>query len=145
MVKADLGRMTREEPQERRERRSRQLHIEGAGLRTYRAWDDVIIDIAIVQMRNKAAAHARTAYFTEMTKALGVFRNGPKVKGHPYATCVLPPIDPGKKLDSMLCQATEGDLMVTVTVAGTVPLNKQEAADLLAKQLDRIQDPGEAV
>ncbi|MCM2427059.1 hypothetical protein [Streptomyces sp. RKAG337] len=119
------------------------LHLQGAGMRTYSAdGGDYVIEIQIVQVTNKQAAAERNEYFNEFTKALGVFRNGPKIAGHDKARCVLPPTEPGEKLDAMSCQATEGDLMVTMTLTGTVPLHKTEAADLLKQQLDRIQDPG---
>lgn len=122
-----------------------ELHIEGAGLRTYLSPEHLVVRIQIVQVRNKAAARSGPAYFRALTKAFGVYRNGPRIKGHDNAICVLPPIEPGEKLDMMLCQATEGDLMVSFEVSGTLPLHKTLAADLLARQLDRIQDPGEAV
>ncbi|WP_277439384.1 hypothetical protein [Streptomyces sp. SPB162] len=121
------------------------LHLQGAGMRTYRSGDGTyVVQIHIVQMKNKQAAAERTQYFDEFTKALGVFRNGPKIAGHDKARCVLPPTEPGEKLDEMTCQATEGDLLVTMDVTGSVPLHKTEAADLLRQQLDRIQDPGVA-
>ncbi|MFI9106299.1 hypothetical protein ACIGXA_37925 [Streptomyces fildesensis] len=119
------------------------LHLQGAGMRTYSAdGGDYVIEIQIVQVTNKQAAAERNQFFNEFTKALGVFRNGPKITGHDKARCVLPPTEPGEKLDAMICQATEGDLLVTMTLTGTVPLHKTEAADLLKQQLDRIQDPG---
>jgi hypothetical protein len=122
------------------------LRIEGAGLRTYTRQDsELVVQMEIVQMRNKQAASAETKFFGAFAKALGGFRNGPAVKGYADATCVLPPTEPGEKLDMMMCQATEGDLMVKMTVSGTAPLEKDEAVRLLAKQLDRIKDPGEAV
>ncbi|MCZ4120865.1 hypothetical protein [Streptomyces sp. H39-S7] len=121
------------------------LRLQGAGMRTYTSGDgSYVVEIQIVQMQNKQAAAARTQYFDEFTKALGIFRNGPKIAGHDKARCVLPPTEPGEKLDEMTCQATEGDLLVTMDVTGSVPLHKTEAADLLKQQLDRIQDPGVA-
>lgn len=122
------------------------LRLQGAGMRTYTSDDGTyIVEIQIVQMKNKQAAADRTEYFDEFTKALGIFRNGPKIAGHDRARCVLPPTEPGEKLDDMTCQATEGDLLVTMDVTGSVPLHKTEAADLLRQQLDRIKDPGVAV
>ncbi|NEA56686.1 hypothetical protein G3I60_21735 [Streptomyces sp. SID13666] len=119
------------------------LHLQGAGMRTYSAeGGDYVIEIQIVQVTNKQAAAEHNEFFNEFTKAIGVFRNGPRITGHDKARCVLPPTEPGEKLDAMVCQATEGDLLVTMTVTGTVPLHKTEAADLLKEQLDRIQDPG---
>ncbi|MEU3461628.1 hypothetical protein ABZ721_17005 [Streptomyces sp. NPDC006733] len=121
------------------------LLLQGAGMRTYTGDDgSYVVEMHIVQMKNKQAAADRTQYFDEFTKALGVFRNGPRIAGHDKARCVLPPTKPGEKLDEMTCQATEGDLLVTMDVTGTVPLHKTEAAELLKQQLDRIQDPGVA-
>ncbi|MFF7680706.1 hypothetical protein [Actinacidiphila glaucinigra] len=121
------------------------LHIQGMGMRTYREDQSrFFVETQIVQMKNKRSAKADTEFFTAFTKALGVFRNGPKIAGHDKARCVLPPKEPGQKLDSMVCQATEGDLLIRMSVTGTSPLRKTEAADLLKQQLDRVQDPGEA-
>jgi hypothetical protein len=122
------------------------LHIEGAGLRTYlKDSGNLVVEMDLVQMRNKEAARNEPRFFREVTKTMGVFRSGPKIAGYPQAVCVLPPAETGDKLDSMMCQATEGDLMVTMTVDGTRPLDKAAAATLLRHQLDRIKDPGEAV
>ncbi|MYS22612.1 hypothetical protein GA0115240_142513 [Streptomyces sp. DvalAA-14] len=122
------------------------LLIEGEGIRTYTSSDgDLMVQMELVQMKNQDAAHYEPKFFGAFTKAMGVFRNGPKVKGHSQAVCVLPPADPGDKLDSMTCEATEGDLMVRMVASGTRPLEKSAAVALLSKQLDRIQDPGKAV
>ncbi|MFJ4987982.1 hypothetical protein ACIP9H_29780 [Streptomyces sp. NPDC088732] len=121
------------------------MRIQGVGMRTYSDMSGVIaVDMQIVQMKNKNFARAGTDYFSAFTKALGVFRNGPRIAGHDKARCVLPPKKPGAELDAMTCQATEGDLMVSMTVTGLAPLKKDDAADLFKKQLDRVQDPGEA-
>jgi hypothetical protein len=124
----------------------RDMHIEGAGLRTYQGTtDDLVISVQILQMRNKVLARDDTRLFGAITKAMHVFRPGPKITGHPYATCVLSPSDREEKIDSMLCRATEGDLLVTLSATAPKPMDTSAAAGLLAKQLDRIQDPGEAV
>ncbi|MEU6344401.1 hypothetical protein ABZ883_26030 [Streptomyces sp. NPDC046977] len=121
------------------------LRIQGIGMRSYAAEDgETLIEMRIVQMQNKQAARAGTEFFSDFTKALGVFRNGPGIAGHDKARCVLPPKKPGADLDFMQCQATEGDLLVTMSVSGVSPLDKKAAADVLADQLDRVQDPGEA-
>jgi hypothetical protein len=122
------------------------LHIQGAGLRTYAERNNqLVIQITLVQMKNKQAARAETKYFAEFTKAMGLFRTGPEVPGHEHAACFLPPKESGDKLDSMYCQDTEGDLMVTMTASGTMPLAKTEAVGVLRDQLDRVKDPGTAV
>jgi len=122
------------------------LHIVGAGLRTYASGDDqLVVQMELVQMGNKTAARTAPEYFGAFIDELGGFRAGPKVAGYPQAVCVLPSADSGEDLDTMVCEATEGDLMVTMTVDGPAPLEQGTAADLLSKQLDRIKDPGEAV
>lgn len=121
------------------------MHIQGVGFRSYRNTSgSLAVNMQIVQMKNKSLARAGTDFYSAFTKALGVFRNGPKIAGHDKARCVLPPKSPGAKLDAMTCQATEGDVMVRMTVTGIAPLDKNDAADLFKKQLDRVQDPGEA-
>ncbi|SDP22513.1 hypothetical protein [Actinacidiphila guanduensis] len=122
------------------------LHIEGAGMRTYsKNTSDMEVQIRLVQMKNEEGARAQTDFFRDFSKALGVFRDGPKIKGYPKAACFLPPADKSDKLDEMTCEATEGDLMVELEVEGVKPLQKNEAAALFRKQLDRVRDPGEAV
>ncbi|MFF3565199.1 hypothetical protein ACFYXS_34670 [Streptomyces sp. NPDC002574] len=121
------------------------MHIQGVGFRSYRnTTGTLVVNMQIVQMKNKSIARAGTDFYSAFTKALGVFRNGPKIAGHDKARCVLPPKNPGAKLDAMSCQATEGDVMVRMTVTGTAPLQKDNAAYLFKEQLDRVQDPGEA-
>jgi hypothetical protein len=129
-----------------------QLHIQGIGMRTYSTYgqvgnaeDGLVIEIQLVQMKNKQAARAGSEFFAAFAEATGVFRKGPKIAGHSKATCVLPPREKGVQLDQMLCEATEGDLLVTLTATGTTPFQKNVAADLLKQQLDRVKDPGEAV
>jgi hypothetical protein len=129
-----------------------ELYIQGIGMRTYTSYgysgdgeEGLSVEIRIVQMKNKKAARSATEFYTAFVKATGIFRKGPKIAGHPAAGCFLPPKDTKVKLDSMFCQATEGDLMITMNATGTTPFAKDTAAKLLQKQLDRVQDPGEAV
>lgn len=144
LMRGDLGGVPKKQRDMVRKAVAR-LHIQGMGLRTYREGQArFLVETQIVQMKNKRSAKADTEFFAAFTKALGVFRNGPKIAGHDKARCVLPPKEPGQKLDSMVCQATEGDLLIRMSVTGTSPLRKTDAADLLKQQLDRVQDPGEA-
>ncbi|WP_329134869.1 hypothetical protein OG552_20125 [Streptomyces sp. NBC_01476] len=124
------------------------MHIEGAGLRTYSRTDgELIVQMELVQMRNKEAARAETEFFGSLKKFLDDGGKAPKVKNYPHAVCVVMPKDLAvtTDLDSMTCQATEGDIVVTMTANGPSPMDRDEAAGLLSKQLDRIKDPGEAV
>lgn len=145
LVKGDAGAKTAKE-RKQLDAAVDALHIEGAGLRTYAHHShELIVQTALIQMRNKRAAQAESAYFGTFAKALGGYGKGLKVPGHPQATCVLPKRDTGEKLDSMICLATEGDLMVEMNAEGVAPLEQSAAVDLLRRQLDRIQDPGESV
>ncbi|MDX3235736.1 hypothetical protein PV392_08555 [Streptomyces sp. ME03-5709C] len=144
LMRGDLDRLPKKKRDQVRKAVA-QLHIQGMGMRTYAEGQRrFVAETQIIQMKNKRYARADTEFFGAFTKALGVFRNGPKIPGHDKARCVLPPKEPGQKLDSMVCQATEGDLMIRMSVYGVAPLQKTEAADLLKQQLDRVQDPGEA-
>ncbi|MFD8589942.1 hypothetical protein ACFV1B_10420 [Streptomyces sp. NPDC059637] len=122
------------------------LKVKGVGARTFqdRYDHDLLVEMQLVQMR-KSGAKSLTAFRTELLEELGVFRNGPRIKGFDEARCFLPPKEKGQELDLMICFAYDGDLMVTMTVEGTSPLKKKEAADLLRRQLQRIATPGEVV
>lgn len=124
------------------------LHIKGAALRTFRRRDGSdTYAIAIVQVGNKLAAGAAPEAFRRLSQGSDVFGRGPAVPGHPHAVCVVPgsaATSDGDWLERLSCQATEGDLMVTLRVEGP-RVNRSKAVALMAKQLDRIQAPGEGV
>lgn len=136
------------------------MHIKGAALRTYSSEDgDQQYVITLVQVGNKLAAQAGPETFRKLAEGSAELRKGPAVAGHPHAVCVMPKgsssssSDDGEDgedgefgwLDAMYCQATEGDLMVQVLVDGPAPLSEDAAADVVARQLDRVQAPGEGV
>ncbi|QMV22241.1 hypothetical protein GQS52_11040 [Streptomyces sp. SCUT-3] len=122
------------------------LKVKGVGARTFqdRYDHDLLVEMQLVQMR-KSGAKSLTAFRTELLEELGVFRNGPRIKGFDEARCFLPPKEKGQELDLMICFAHDGDLMVTMTAEGTSPLKTKDAADLLRRQLERIATPGEVV
>lgn len=143
------------------------MHIKGAALRTYGSDDgELEYVITLVQVGNKLAAQAGPETFRKLAEGSDVLRKGPAVAGHPHAVCVMPkPTDSAPSsgededeeddggdggddmswLDGMYCSATEGDLMVQIRVDGPAPLSEDAAATVVAKQLDRIQAPGEGV
>lgn len=127
------------------------MHLKGAALRTYRRVDSSdVYQVTIVQVGNKLAAGAAPEAFRKLSEGSDLLGKGPAVPGYPHAVCVLP--GSGTKdekdefdwLKAMYCQATEGDLMVQFQVLGP-ELLKPEAVEFMAKQLDRIQAPGEGV
>ncbi|MGY6020626.1 hypothetical protein [Streptomyces spinosirectus] len=103
------------------------------------------VGIELAQMDNKAAVRNISESQNAVLDAVGVFRDGPKIKGHKHAGCFLPPTDKDEKLDWMYCSAYEGNVLVTLTASSAKPLQKAGIAELLKQQLDRITEPGESV
>ncbi|MEV1085585.1 hypothetical protein AB0I98_46470 [Streptomyces sp. NPDC050211] len=103
------------------------------------------VSIVLAQMESRAAVRDLATYQNEFLDALDIFRKGPEVKGHKNAHCFLPPEDDDTDLDTMYCSAYQGDVLVTATADGVKPLDTKGVAMLLAEQLDRIAEPGEAV
>ncbi|MFJ9543062.1 hypothetical protein ACIRPX_38300 [Streptomyces sp. NPDC101225] len=130
-------------------------HIQGMAMRSYvrEAGSSFFTDTAtavtieLSQMRNQAAVRDISTSQNAFLGGLDIFRKGPKIKGYKDAACFLPPKKSGshEKLDSMLCSAYRGDVLVTVTAYGVKPFDAEGVAALLESQLDRIAEPGEAV
>jgi hypothetical protein len=130
------------------------LGVEGIGMRTYSTYggvgggtdgqDALVVEVELLQLKNKQAARGATDFFAALAEEAGNFRKGPKIAGYGNAVCILPPREKGVPLDRMDCEATEGDLVINLTATGTTPLPKDDAAKLLKQQLDRVKDPGEA-
>ncbi len=125
--------------------------IKGMAMRSYlstgASYADSAFAVGIVlsRMENKQDVREIVTFQNEFFNALKIFRKGPKIKGHKNAECFLPPTDKEEKLDMMLCSAYVGDVQVTATAYGVKPLDKKSVATMLAEQLDRISEPGEAV
>ncbi|MFF9280072.1 hypothetical protein [Streptomyces griseosporeus] len=108
--------------------------------------EDGVFTMRLVLARMDKTAVRNTARSqSAFLDALEIFRAGPKIKGHKNASCFLPPKDDDSELDTMVCTAYVGDVLVTATADGPKPLDTKGAAELLRRQLDRIQDTGEAV
>jgi hypothetical protein len=128
-------------------------HIEGMAMRSYVretggsfATDTAVsVDVELSRMKNRAAVRNISTSQNALLRGLGVFRKGPKIKGYKDAACFLPPKTSGGGLESMLCSAYRGDVLVSVAAYGIKPFNAQSVAELLKDQLDRIAEPGEAV
>ncbi|MFE7166864.1 hypothetical protein [Streptomyces sp. NPDC057616] len=130
-------------------------HIQGMAMRSYvrEAGSSFFTDTAaavtieLSQMQNRAAVRNISTSQNEFLGGISLFRKGPKIKGYKDAACFLPPktSDSHEKLDSMLCSAYRGDVLVTVTSDGVKPFDAKGVAELLKSQLDRIAEPGEAV
>ncbi|WP_354641670.1 hypothetical protein [Kitasatospora camelliae] len=121
------------------------LHQKGSGIRTYRSGGaDLLVEMYLDQF-NQQAVTQTTELYGAMVDDTGVFRHGPAVPGHDAARCVLPPLRAGDELDFMHCFSAEGDLLVTMNVSGTAPLNQDKVVDLFRQQLDRLARPGASV
>ncbi|GAA4787078.1 hypothetical protein [Streptomyces ziwulingensis] len=124
--------------------------VKGMVMRSYvsgaASWgkDMYTASIVLAQM-NRTAARDLAHQQSEFAEALDLFRDGPEVEGHENAECWLPPEDDEADLDSMLCSAYAGDVLVTLSADGVKPWDTESVTALLAEQLDRIAEPGEAV
>ncbi|MCI3272050.1 hypothetical protein [Streptomyces cylindrosporus] len=128
--------------------------LEGVAMRSYVSTDQSspiytdtasIVSIELTRMDNRAAVRNISEAQNEFLDVLGIFRAGPKIKGHKDAGCFLAPADKKEKLDEMYCSAHVGDVLVTVTASSVKPMQTKSVAALVKQQLDRIAEPGEAV
>ncbi|MGW3134449.1 hypothetical protein [Streptomyces sp. NPDC001139] len=128
-------------------------HIKGMAMRSYAKeagsafFTDtaVSVNITLSQMESPATVRRISTSQNRFFGALGIFRKGPKIKGHKTGQCFLPPKGADKHFDGMYCSAYQGDVLVTVTAQGVKPFDSEGVAELLADQLDRIGETGEAV
>lgn len=129
-----------------RERSLDKLRIEGLAGRTYHSEDHgTVAQIQIMRMKNRAGARELSRTYVRLYEMLGVFRDGPKVKGHKNATCLLAPKPEKNGLTGMNCMAQADDLLVTLIVTGGEPIPAKDMAGLMKDQLDHITAPGEYV
>ncbi|WP_327189801.1 hypothetical protein [Streptomyces xinghaiensis] len=129
-----------------RERVLKKLRIEGLAGRTYHSEEHgTVTEIQIMRMKNRAGARELNKSYVQMYELLGIFRDGPRVKGHKNATCLLAPKPEKNGLTSMNCMAQVDDLLVTLIVGGAEPLPAKDMAGLMKDQLDHITAPGEYV
>ncbi|WP_427166822.1 hypothetical protein ACQF4J_24850 [Streptomyces sp. C1-1] len=128
-------------------------HVKGMAMRSYAKeagsafFTDtaVTVNITLSRMESPAVVRRLSNSQNALFGSLDVFRKGPKVKGHSNAQCFLPPKSLDKHLDAMYCSAYQGNILVHVTANGVKPFDSKGVAELLADQLKRIGDPGEAV
>ncbi|MEU4890004.1 MULTISPECIES: hypothetical protein [Streptomyces] len=129
-----------------RERALEKLRIEGLAGRTYHSEEHgTVAEIQIMRMKNRAGARELHQSYVQLYELLGIFRDGPRVKGHKNATCLLAPKPEKNGLTGMNCMAQVDDLLVTLIVSGAEPLPAKDMAGLMKDQLDHITAPGEYV
>ncbi|MBX9364257.1 hypothetical protein K4G64_24355 [Streptomyces sp. WAC04114] len=131
-----------------------QQRITGIAMRSYLSTakhsDDftdeaVAVRVELSRMENRDAVREASRLRGAFFDALDVFRAGPKIKGHKNASCFLPPKDDDEKLESMLCFAYVGNVLVTLVADAAKPLDTKATATLFREQLDRITEPGKAI
>lgn len=116
-------------------------HLKGVAVRTMQsdsANTGTVVSIELLQFDVKDAKSA-AQNFDNLVSNLNVFRTGASVPGYAQAKCVLPPGFGSDKLDEMLCVASSGDVEVMVDAQGTIPLDQNAVASLVARQLDRLK------
>ncbi|MFF4537753.1 hypothetical protein [Streptomyces aureus] len=127
-------------------------HTKGIAMRSYLNVGSTVggaatftAEIELSQIEDRKAVRNMSTFQNEFFTALEIFRSGPKIKGHKNAKCFLPPTDKKEKLDMMICSGYTGDVLVSVTAYAAKPLDTERVAQLFGEQLDRVQEPGEAV
>ncbi|MEW2163314.1 hypothetical protein AB0912_09965 [Streptomyces sp. NPDC007084] len=127
-------------------------HTKGMAMRSYlyngstRGNDGTFtVSVQLAQIEDRRAVRNMSTFQNGVLDALEIFRSGPRIEGHKNAKCFLPPKDKKQKLDMMICSAYQGDVLVEAVAYAARPMNTKGVAKLLREQLDRIQEPGEAV
>jgi hypothetical protein len=121
----------------------RKLKVKGLGMRSYSSIGaDLVVELRIAKMGNKQAVHTLSTFQAKLADALSIFRDGPKIKGHEHAKCFLLPKIDKAEIDEMFCTAYQGDKLVSMTASGSKPFPKDDAAELLKDQLDRLGKGG---
>ncbi len=101
--------------------------------------------VVLSRMENRSVVRNISTYQNDLLDSLDVFRDGPKIRGYDNAWCFLSPKEADENLDSLICSAHQGDILITVMADGVRPLDTFGVAELLRVQLGRIAEPGEAV
>lgn len=128
------------------EKRIDRYDIQGLAQRSYVAdTDDLVVETQIVKMKDRKAVRDMYTFRNALMDAVGVFRDGPKIKGHKHATCFRMPKDTKSDLDGMNCVAYDGGVLLIVSATGSEPFGTGAVADLLKDQLDHIASPGEYI
>ncbi|WDM15691.1 hypothetical protein J3S85_31830 [Streptomyces lavenduligriseus] len=136
------------------ERRMDREPVKGIAMRSYvgtagvssESGEAFTAQVMLVRVADRPAADSEAALQRRLLGSVESLREGPAVKGHEDdAACFLPPAGTEEQIGTMVCLGSVGDVLVLATATTVGPLDRQEAADLVAAQFDRIEDPGKAV
>ncbi|WP_063781155.1 hypothetical protein [Streptomyces maremycinicus] len=126
--------------------------IKGVAMRSYvvdrsdyNTTDVIAFDVNLSRMENRTAVRESATSFNGFLAATDVFRKGPKIAGNKDARCFLTPKGKDEELGFALCTAYVGDVLVSVTADAPGVLDAKFVAKFFTAQLDRIDDPGQAV
>ncbi|AZM61474.1 MULTISPECIES: hypothetical protein [unclassified Streptomyces] len=125
--------------------------IEGMALRSYAVLtkgahlNPFTAEVTLQRMKNRGAVRDMAASVQRLLTDTGLFREGPKIKGHKNARCFVTRKDKEGGLEGAICSAHVGDVLVNVGVNGPGPLDRESVSAFLTAQLDRIDDLGLAV
>ncbi|MEU9359375.1 hypothetical protein AB0D35_14895 [Streptomyces sp. NPDC048301] len=129
------------------EKRIDKLRLQGLAVRSYVSDDnDLEVHATVVRMKDEKAVRDLHTLRTGLFDLVGIFRDGPKIKGHTrQAACYLQPKDGDSDVEQMLCSAYDGGLSISYRAVGIKPVDKAAVAELLKDQLEHIESPGEYI
>ncbi|MFD9393933.1 hypothetical protein ACFWBB_25315 [Streptomyces sp. NPDC060000] len=111
----------------------------------YNTTDAISFDVTLSRLESSTAVRRSATSYNAFLASTDVFRKGPKIEGYKDAQCFLTPKSKGEELGVALCTAYVGDVLVSVTADAPDPLDGKFVAKFFTAQLDRIDDPGQAV
>ncbi|WP_318208479.1 hypothetical protein [Streptomyces sp. SJL17-1] len=128
------------------------LGLQGIGVRSFADLNnDVVVTVELARMKDKKQIKNTYRLRKEVMDILE-FPKGPKVKDRRNAVCYLAPendsLDKKKRaaaLEELFCFAYDSEVFVSVKAAGAKPFDRASVADLVKKQLEHIESPGEYV
>ncbi|MFF9025536.1 hypothetical protein [Streptomyces eurythermus] len=136
------------------ERRFDREPVKGMAMRSYvstagsssESGEEFTAQVMLMRVAGRAAVGFEAALQRRLLGSAESLRKGPAVKGHEGdAACFLPSADAEEEIGAMVCAGSVGDVLVLATATTAGPQDRQQAADMVAAQFDRIEDPGKAV
>ncbi|WP_314223800.1 hypothetical protein [Streptomyces zaehneri] len=115
------------------------------GRSDYNTTDAITFDVNLSRMENRTAVREAATSVNGFLGATDVFRKGPEIAGNKDAQCFLTPKGKDEELGFALCTAYVGDVLVSVSANAPGVLDAKFVAKFFTAQLDRIDDPGQAV
>ena len=115
------------------------VSLKGTAIRTYADPSTaLVVQIALIQS-DVADVAGNATLFQSTISDPNVFQQGPTVPGYDQATCVLPSGPGSDTIDSLICMASSGDILVRVNAYGPAPLDTTTVTQLVSRQLDLLK------